>query len=524
MKILVTESLAEEGINLMTQQYEVDVCLGLKQPELISIIGGYDALVVRSETKVNAEVINAAHRLQVIGRAGVGVDNIDLEAATRKGIVVVNAPASNTISAAEHTIAMLLSLARNIPKANNSLKGGQWKRAEYTGVEIRKKTLGIIGLGNVGSEVAHRAIGLQMYLIGYDPYISPEYAKNIGVEIVSLNELLKRSDFITLHLPLTEATRGMIGPEQFTLMKPSVRIINCARGGLIDEEALYKALEEGKVAGAALDVFSKEPATNNILFKSEKVIATPHLGASTFEAQTGVATEIAEQVVQVLQNKPARYTVNIPHISPEVLGVIAPYMKASSTVGSLAVQLSEGQMKVIDITYMGEPANLDTSLPKASLVSSILETMSEERVNLVNVNLIAAKRGLKIIEHKDPTCENYSNLITAKITTTKDETTVAATVMRGEVHVVRVNDYWIDIVPTGGYFLFSDHKDRPGLIGAVGNVTGSADINIHSMLVGRLKPRGQALMVLGLDAPLSEEYRKQILAIPGVYTAKIVKF
>lgn len=523
MKVLVAEPIAEEGLDILRKQAEVDVSLGLKREELISIIGEYEALLVRSETKVTAEVIEAGERLHVIARAGVGVDNIDVDSATRRGIVVVNAPAANTISAAEHTIGLMFALARHIPQAHAHLSGGAWLRQNFLGVEVKNKKLGIIGLGNVGSEVARRVKGLQMRVIAYDPFISPDYACNLGVELVSLETLLKESDFITLHLPLTLGAKGIIGAKELSIVKPSVRLINCARGGLIDEEALLQAIEEGRVAGAAIDVFTQEPPMDNPLLKCKDIIVTPHLGASTAEAQTGVAVDVAEQVVAVLQGQPARYAVNAPLIPPEVLSVLAPYIEVASGVGRVVAQLAEGQMSSIDIGYDGEIANYDLTVLKAAVLGGLLEGISDERINIVNANFIAQRRGLGVTEHKNPGCENYTSLITVSLTASAGVTIVAATVIRGELHIVRVNDYWIDLVPKGGYFLFSDHQDRPGLIGAVGMITANADINISSMQLSRLKPRGQALMVLELDEPLGEEQIQQILSIPDVYTAKVVK-
>lgn len=523
MKILVADPIAEEGIAALRAHAEVDVKTGLKKDELINIIGDYDAVVVRSETKITADVIEAGKKLQVIGRAGVGVDNIDVEAATRKGIVVVNAPTGNTISAAEHTIAMMLSLARHIPQANTKLKGGEWRRQDFMGTELRNKTLGIVGLGNVGSEVARRAKAFEMRLIAYDPFASVEYARNLGVALVNLEELLKEADFITMHTPLNEKTKGLIGAKQLAMAKPSVRIINCARGGVIDEEALFEAVESGKVTGAAVDVFTEEPAKNNILFKSDRILVTPHLAASTTEAQTGASVGVAEQVITVLNGKTARHAVNMPLISPETLAVIGPFLGIAKQIGRLVYQLGEGQMSSINIKYEGEIANHDTAALKASIVGGLIETISEERVNLVNANLIAQRRGLKITEQKDPICENYGNLITLEVKTTAGMTTVAGTIMRGEPHILRVNKYWIDIVPRGGYLLLSDHRDRPGLIGEVGTILGNADINISSMLLSRLEPRGPALMVLELDEAVADKTLRKLQALSEVYTVKLVK-
>jgi D-3-phosphoglycerate dehydrogenase len=511
MKVLVADPVDEEGIAILREYAEVDIRTDLKPDEIIAIIGEYQALIVRSQTQVTADIITAGDKLQVIGRAGVGVDNIDINEATRRGIIVVNAPTGNTISATEHTIALMLALARNIPQANSQLKSGVWQRNDFIGTELRNKTLGIIGLGNVGSEVARRATGLEMRVIAYDPPISVDYARNIQVELVPLIQLLEESDFITLHIPLTEANRGFIGSKELALVKPSVRIINTARGGVIDEKALVEAVREKRVAGAAIDVFTTEPITESILFGEENIIVTPHLGALTAEAQATVVRDVAEQIVAIFQGKPARYAVNAPFISAETLSV------------RLISQLVEGQMSAIRIKYDGEISNYDTNTLKAAVLGGLLEGISEERVNLVNANIIAARRGLTVVEQEEATCENYSSLVSVEVTTNRGTTTVAATVMRHETHIVRIDDYWIDIIPHEGYFLFSDHVDRPGLIGAVGKITGDANINISSMNVGRLQPRGQALMILALDEALSEDKQQKILAIPGVDTVKLVK-
>lgn len=523
MKVLIADPISDEGIDILRNHAEVDVRLGLKPEEIISIIGDYEALVVRSQTQVSAEVIAAGKKLQVIARAGVGIDNIDVEEATQRGIMVVNAPTGNTISAAEHAIALMLSLARHIPQANAVLKSGVWRRSDFMGTEVKDKTLGIMGLGNVGSEVAKRARGLQMKLIAYDPFISVEYAKKLQVELVSLEQVLKEADFITLHLPLTASTERIIGAKELTKVKPTVRIINCARGGLIDERALVKAVKEKRVAGAAIDVFPIEPATESVLFESDNIIVTPHLGASTTEAQATAARDVAEQIIDVFRGQPARYAVNAPFISAETLSVLAPFVRLASIVGRLVNQLAEGQMSAIQIKYDGEISDYDTNALKAAVLGGLFEGISEERVNLVNASVVATRRGLTVVEQKGTICENYASLITLEVTTSTGTTIVAGTVMRSESHIVRVDNYWLDIVPTGGYFLFSDHRDRPGLIGAVGKITGDADINISYMHLSRQKLRGRALMILALDEALPEEQQQQILSLPDVHTVKLVK-
>jgi D-3-phosphoglycerate dehydrogenase / 2-oxoglutarate reductase len=523
MRVLVAETIGKEGVDILSKHADVDVKTGLSHQELLGIIGEYEGLVVRSQTKVTSDVIHAGKKLIVIGRAGVGVDNIDVGEASVHAIVVVNAPTGNTVSAAEHTIGLMFSLARSIPQANASLKSGKWLRNNFMGIELRGKVLGLVGLGNVGSEVARRARGLDMSVIGYDPFVSPEYARKLQIEPATIDEVLKRADFVSLHVPLNDATRGIIGVNQIAMMKPTACIINAARGGLIDEQALVKAVHEKRLGGAAIDVFVEEPVTSSILFGEERIIVTPHLGASTIEAQALAARDVAEQIVAVLTGQPARYAVNAPFIPAETLSVVSPFIKAVDTAGRLVSQLAEGQMTTVKIKYEGEIANYDTNALKAAVLGGLLSRVSTERINLVNANLMAAKRGLQVLEQKVTDCEIYASLITLDVTTNSGQITVAVAVMRGETHIVRVGEYWIDIVPTGGFFLFSDHLDRPGLIGAVGKITGDANINISHMHLGRLKARGQALMILALDEPLPDNIQKQILAIPDVRTVKLVR-
>ncbi|MBI4295277.1 MAG: phosphoglycerate dehydrogenase [Chloroflexi bacterium] len=523
MKVLVTEPLVKEAEDFLRRYTEVTVKVGLSADELLSIVGDYDALLVRSQTRVTGQLIAAARKLQVIGRAGVGVDNIDLEAATKRGILVVNAPAGNITSTAEHTIAMLLALARYIPQASVSVRSGAWQRGPFRGTEVRNKTLGIIGLGRVGSEVAALAKGLKMRVVAYDPMVSADYSGRLSVTLVSLEELLRQADFVTVHVPLTPATAGLIGPSQLELVKPTARFINCARGGIIDEAALYQALEEGRVAGAALDVFSREPPGETPLLKSGRVIATPHLAASTAEAEASVGLDIAEQVIAALQGKPVRYPVNAPGVTAETLAVLGPYLSVGTTIGHLAIQLSEGQLDSLLIRYEGEIAGYDTNVVKAAVLGGLLESISEERVNLVNANIIAASRGLKIAEQKETGCQNYANLLAVQLRTTAGVTSVAGTSMRGQVHIVQINEYWIEFVPSGGYLLVTNHKDRPGIVGAVGTILGDAGVNISNMQVSRDQPGGKAMMALCLDNALDAQHHRQILDLPDMYSAKMVK-
>ncbi|MBI2860026.1 MAG: phosphoglycerate dehydrogenase [Chloroflexi bacterium] len=515
--------MSEEGLGILREQAQVDIRTGLKAEEIIAIIGDYDALMVRSQTRVTADIIKAGKKLQVIARAGVGIDNIEVEEATRRGIIVVNAPTGNTISAAEHTIALMLALARHIPQANAVLKSGVWRRNEFMGTELRGKTLGIVGLGNVGSEVARRARSFQMRLFGHDPFVSVDYANKLQVELVPMEQLLRESDFITLHIPLTAQTKSLIGARELDMVKRGVRIVNCARGGLVEETALTEAVKEGRVAAAAIDVFETEPLTRSALFEVNNIIVTPHLGASTAEAQILAAKDVAEQIVDVFQGRPPRYAVNAPFVPLEAMSVLQPFMSIASTLGKLGRQLAEGQVNAIQIKYDGEISNHDTNVLKAMVIGGLLEQVSEDRVNIVNANMVAARRGLSVVEQKEAGCRNYASLITVQVATSAGATTVAGTVMQGRPHVVRIDDYWLDIEPTGAYFLFSDHRDQPGMIGAVGKITGDADINISSMHLGRLKPRGKALMVLALDEPLPEAQQQQILSLPDVYSVKLVK-
>jgi D-3-phosphoglycerate dehydrogenase len=358
-----------------------------------------------------------------------------------------------------------------------------------------------------------------MHVVAHDPFVSKDYARNLEVDLVSLDQLLKEADFITLHVPLTAATKKLIGSKELAKLKPTARIINCARGGLIDEEAVVKAIEAGKIAGAAFDVFDKEPVTDSPLFKDDKIIVTPHLGASTVEAQTSIARDITEEVLAVLQGRFSKYAVNAPHIAPEMV----PFMRVAATIGNLASQLMEGQISSTHIKYSGAVSNYDCNPIKTALISGLLQQTSEERINLVNVGFITAQRGLRISEEKEATCHNYSNLLTLEVNTNVGTTAISGTVRDSEIHIVQVNDFWTDIVPAEGYFLFCDHLDRPGLVGTIGNITSKADINISSMHLSRLEPRGKALMILVLDEQLGEEHLQEILALPGIYSAKVVK-
>ena len=520
-RVLVSDPIGPEGVSLLETGAEVDVKTGMKPDELLETVGSYEALVVRSETKVNRDVIAAGKNLQVIARAGIGVDNIDLEAATGAGIAVVNAPTGNTVAAAEHTIALMLALSRNIPGAHHSLKSGEWRRSAFMGVEVREKTLGICGLGRVGTEVARRAQAFGMRLVGYDPFVAPDYARRIGVELMSLDELLAESDFVTLHTPLTEGTRGMLGMKQIENIKPGSRVINVARGELVDESALLAGLESGRLSGLALDVFAKEPPDPSPLLEHPRVIVTPHLGASTREAQREVAIEAAEQVLAVLKGEPARNTVNAPFVAPEVHEVLAPYVPAASMVGKLLGFLSEGQITGINVSYEGEIAHHDCRMLQAAVLVGLLGPVSTVNVNLINAPVLARERGWNVSEQSNRASREYASLISATLQTANGSLTIAATSMRNETHIVKFNDYWMDIVPNTPYLLFVDNRDQPGSIGAVGTIAGHHNINISFMGVGRIRLRGQAMMVIGLDDPIPAHVMDEIRALSHIESARL---
>ena len=526
MKILVSDRLAEEGLRVLKKagKFTVDVKTGLKPEELRKIIKDYDAIIVRSGTKVTGEIIKAAESLRVIGRAGVGLDNVDLATATEKGIVVMNAPTGNTISACEHTMSMLLALGRNIPQANASLKQGQWKRSQFMGVELYKKTLGIIGLGRIGTEVAKRALSFGMKVIVFDLYLSSEVGKSIGVEMVELKDLLKRADFITVHTPLTESTRHMISDKEFALMKEGVRILNCARGGIIDEQALIKALKKGKVAGGCLDVFEKEPPTVDYeLLKLDNVITTPHLGASTEEAQVNVAIEIAECVRDYLLGRGIRNAVNYPQIEPEVYKILAPYINLAQALGNFSSQLAEGRPKVVSIQYSGGIVQQDITPITMALIKGFLTPVLEESVNFVNARSLAEARGIKIKETKLSSEEEFVNLISVKIDTDKETRKVWATLSPNrQPRIVKIDDFYVELSPQG-YLIVIKNWDKPGIIGNLGTLLGKYNINIAGMTFGRRKPGGEAISVLNVDSPILPDLLGKIRKIKNVLTVKLIK-
>ncbi len=498
MRILIVEALADEGVELLRRHHEVDEKLGLPRDEIAAILPEYDALVVRSQVKVDAELIAAGTRLVVIGRAGVGVDNVDLEAATRAGIVVVNAPTGNTIAAAELTLALLLGLARKTAAADASMRRGEWKRSQFSGIEVRGKTLGIVGLGKIGQAIAVRAHAMQMIVLGSDPFVTPEQAANLGVELVPFDDLVGRSDAITVHVPKTKSTTGLINAAVIDRMKPGVLLLNVARGGVIDEADLAAALMAGKVGGAGIDVYNTEPPTGSPLLDAPNTLLTPHLGASTAEAQVAVAEEVAEQILDVLDGRSARYAVNAPLLTPETAQVIAPYLPLAETLGRFAAQLARTAPRTLTLEIAGEPAAYDASSLTAAVLRGLLEQDTEERVNLVNAATLAKARGINVVERKTSNADVFASLLTITAEAEGQTVTLAGTVANGEARLVRLQEHAMDLAPAG-VMLISQHMDRPGMVGRVGALLGAADVNISSMTLARSAPRAEAYMVLALD-------------------------
>lgn len=523
MKILISDDIAQEGIDILNQEYQVDVKTKLREDELVEIIGSYDALVVRSATKVTAKIMENSN-LKVIGRAGVGVDNIDLEAATKKGILVVNAPEGNTTAASEHTIALLMALARNIPEAVRSLKNKVWDRKRFMGIELNGKTLGVVGLGRIGREVAKKAIGLGMNILAYDPYIIKQQVENIDIKVVDLDTVLKEADFITFHVPLTKSTYHMVGEKQFSMMKDSVMLINCARGGIIDEEALYEALKSGKVAGCALDVFEKEPPLESPLLDLPNLIATPHLGASTQEAQVSVAVDVAKDVIRALKGEMVKNPVNMVHIRPEEYSEIRPFVDLAEKMGSFYTQLRNGRISEVEMIYTGKIERMDVKMITTAGIKGILSNILQTPANLVNAPFLARERGIKIIEKKINQEQDAPGVVTMKVTTDKGVGSVTGTVQaNADERIVAVDEYKIDLIPRGN-ILLTFHRDRPGIVGKVGTLLGKNDINIAYMQLGRKSYRGEALMALGVDENLPDDILSEIRKIDGMENAVLIKF
>lgn len=518
MKVLVSDPLHEKGIEVLekTPGLEVEVNTSLTREELLGIIKSYDALVIRSGTKVTAEVIAAADRLKVIGRAGIGLDNVDIAAASKRGIVVMNTPDGNVITTAEHAVAMLMALSRNIPQAAASMRAQKWEKKQFRGKELFNKTLGVIGIGRIGRIVADRARGMKMNIIAYDPYIPAETVGKLGVEPVSLDELLARSECITVHTPYTPETRNLINRECFAKMKRGVLLINCARGGIVNEQDLYAALQEGIVAGAALDVFEKEPPGENPLLDLDNVIATPHLGASTDEAQENVSVAVATQLIDYFQRGTVCNAVNVPSVDGEVLVRLRPYLTLAERLGSLLSQITKGGILEVAVDYIGELAKFDTVPLTVSLTKGALTPVVGDEVNFVNAPVLAKERDIKISESKRSEAEDFTSLITVRMKTTEHENMVSGTTFgKQDPRIVRINDFRLE-APLEGHLLLIYNIDTPGTIGAIGTCLGHHRINIATMDVGQVIERGQNIIMMRTDTPVPGNVQQELLGLGNV--------
>jgi D-3-phosphoglycerate dehydrogenase / 2-oxoglutarate reductase len=527
-RILVAEPVAQPALDLLAATHATEVRTGVRRDELLHLLrqdGGWDALVVRSQTRVDAELLAAgAPRLSVVGVASVGVDRIDVDAATRAGVMVVNAPTGNTIAAAEHTMALLLALVRHVPEADASVKAGQWERSRHTGTELRGKTLGIIGLGKIGKAVARRAIGFEMRVLTSDPYLTEEQASEAGARLVGLPELLHRADVITVHTPLTSQTRGLIGRGQLDATKPGAFVLNVARGGIVDEAALSDALRSGHLAGAAVDVYATEPmASDNPLVGAPNVVLTPHLGASTAEAQDRVGLEMAEQVVMALAGVTPPYAVNAPAIPPDTAPRLRPYVELGRRLAILARQLAPAAFDVISLTYAGEIASGECAPIRTGALAGLLDAVTDQRVNAVNADLVARERGLTVREERTASSDPWASLVELRIGPTEGDPvlTLAGSTAHGRPHLAGVDGFAID-AELAGLMLVTRHHDRPGIVGAVGTILAEARINISSLELSRLSEHGQAMMFVSIDDPISEPLLERIRTVDGIAEAMLI--
>ncbi len=522
MKVLVSDNLSPVGVKVMEEAgLEVDVNTGLAPEELKKIIGAYDALAIRSATKVTADLLEAAASLKVVGRAGIGLDNVDIPAASQKGIVVMNAPDGNAITTAEHAISMMMALSRNIPQATSSMKEGKWEKKKFMGREVTGKTLGIIGIGRIGGIAASRAQGLEMNTIAYDPHLPKDMAEKIGVELVSLEELAQRSDYITVHVPMTKETKGIVSTEFFSNMKRDGMFIDCARGGVCDEEALYTALKEGEIAGAALDVFAQEPTTkeNCPLLELDNFICTPHLGASTSEAQENVALIIGNQIANYLNKGVVTNAVNVPSVSDDVLTQVGPYITLGEMLGSLQMQIAKGGVEEVHLEYSGELADLNTSPITIATLKGLFTPILNDAVNYVNAPLIAKDRGIKVIESKSDRSDDFTNTFSIKVKTNEGQNTLVGTVFgKKEPRLVRINNFRLEALPAGPMLLVYN-KDVPGVIGALGTTLGNNKVNISRMTVGREEESNQNIILLSTDQVISKEVLEQVLSVVNIDAA-----
>jgi D-3-phosphoglycerate dehydrogenase len=521
-KVLISDPLSNRGLEILGKAKNInyDLKTGLSPEELKKIISEYDAIIIRSETKLKGDIIEAADRLKVIGRAGIGLDNVNLPAATKKGIVVMNTPQENAIAAAEHTIAMMSAISRKIPQATASMKAGKWEKKKFMGVELYNKTLGVIGIGVIGTIVVDRARGLKMKVIAYDPYISKDAAEKKGIDLVSFDELLARSDFISIHTPLTEETRNLINTGTFERMKKGVILINCARGGIINEKDLYEAIQKGLVAGGALDVFEKEPAIGNPLLELEEIISTPHLGASTGEAQENVSIAIAQQIVDYLQLGEARNAVNMPMVSPDILPFLRPYLRLGEKLGSCLGQISNYAIEEVQIEYHGEVVQFGTQPITISILKGLLTPYVGETVNFVNAQVMAKERGIRITELTSTKAEDFASLIALTVKSKMEQNYIAGTLFgRKELRIVKLNDFFIEAIPEGHILLINNY-DKPGVIGNIGAALGNRNINIATMQFGRDRMGGNAISLLHLDVPLPPGMLGDILRLPNIISVR----
>ncbi len=521
MKVLVSDNISPKGVEILKKAgLDVDIKTGMRPEELKACIGEYNGLVIRSATKVTAEIIDAAANLKVIGRAGSGLDNVDKVAASKKGIVVMNTPGGNTITTAEHSIAMLFAVARLIPQATASMKAGKWEKKKFMGVELYNKTLGIIGLGNIGSQVAKKAQGLEMNVIAYDPFLSEDKAKTLGIKKVSLEELFAQSDFITIHTPMTPETKGVINTGTISRMKDGVRIINCARGGIINENDLYEALKSGKVAGAALDVFEKEPPENNPLLTLDNVICTPHLGASTEEAQENVALAVAEQIADYLVFGTIRNAVNFPSIPNDQIPRLQPYISLAEKLGGFSSQIFEGGVTEITVEFRGDASTINTAPVTIAAIKGYLTPILLETVNFVNAPVIAKERGIEVREIKSGDAGDYHSIIALRIKAKDKESYVAGTLFsKKDPRIVLIDTFKVEVVPEGELLLIHNN-DKPGVIGNIGTLLGRNNINIARMHFGRETAGGMAISVVSIDTSPVPEIIEQIKGLPNILSVK----
>ncbi|MHB8331411.1 MAG: phosphoglycerate dehydrogenase [Candidatus Dormibacteria bacterium] len=521
-RILVADPIAEDGVRKLRESADVELVQRLSEDELVERIGPFAALVVRSETKVTRRVIEAGINLQVIGRAGVGVDNIDLDAATANGILVVNAPTGNTVAAAEHTIALMLASSRNVAAGDASLRAGRWDRSKLVGSELHGKTLGVVGLGKIGAEVARIALALEMRVIAFDPLVAAERAAQLGVQLGSLEAVLGGADILTLHTPLNDGTRGLIGAKELALMPQGARVINVGRGGLVDEAALAEAVASGHLAGAAVDVFVKEPLPPGHPFLLDpRILITPHLGASTVEAQVSVATDVAEQIIEVLAGRPARWSVNAPRVAQEEVAVVVPYQDLALRMGSLWAQLGGGAVRRVELVYRGEVGRVQSAAITAEALGGMLRHFSQDRVTAVNAVEVARQHGIEVDEQHSSEAGSFAGALLLRVDG-EGPREIEGTVVLGEPRVMRIDGLRMNLVPTGSLLMLY-HLDRPGLIGEMGQLLGQGNVNIAEMQVGRDAPRSRALTAVRVDDPVPPELAAQLRRIEGVESLHLVE-